>query len=209
LKGRLLLIAFFLPFVCLARFDRPFTNYSLLTGQQYRLGKRPMMSLEFQFDRMCNRCRPLKNYLGISANYAFNNASSELGIKAMWNSTRYFYAITRTTTLIPYLFAQGSYLQKENEYQTHLATDQKGQYAFRPGLGVTTNFFPTRAINIRPHLQWGYDIAIKNTPRFTRPWVLELKIGIGFNPKRLKGRSTFIDMIRNLKDNSQCDCFRN
>lgn len=171
---------------CDAKFGWSFTDYSLLAGQQYRFGQRPLWTFEFQYDRFSTSCLRQRKYFGIGANYSFNNNNSELGLKAMWNPTRLTILASRSTKFYPYLFGQGNYFQKNT--QNSLTTENKpiNGFGFRPGLGLTGNFREDKVLSIRTYLQLGYNIPFDKTQNFKNSLTLEFKLGFGINARRIK-----------------------
>jgi hypothetical protein len=116
LKKAFIILTLILPMTCDAKVGWSFTDYSLLAGQQYRLGQRPLWSFEFQYDKFIRTCIGRTHYHGIGANYSFNNNQSELGIKFMYNPTSLKIIVSRSIKFYPY------YLDKATSFRQNLKT---------------------------------------------------------------------------------------
>lgn len=162
-------------------------DYSLLVGQQYRFGQRPLWSFEIQYDRFSTNCLRQRKYFGIGANYSFNDNYSELGLKAMWNPTRLTVLVNRSTKFYPYLFGQGNFIQSIAQNPLTIENKPINNYSFRPGLGLTGNFREDKILILRTYIQVGYNIPFdNNTQNFKNSLTLEFKLGIGINARQIK-----------------------
>ncbi len=176
-----------LPLTCDAKFGWSFTDYSLLAGQQYRFGQRPLWSFEFQYDRFSTNCLRQRKYFGIGANYSFNDKYNEHGLKAMWNPTRLTVLVSRSTKFYPYLFGQGNFIQTKTQNPLTTENKPRNSYSFRPGLGLTGNFREDKILSLRTYIQVGYNIPFdNNTQNFKNSLTLEFKLGIGINARHIK-----------------------
>ena len=175
-----------LPLTCEARFGWSFTNYSIITGQQYRIGQRPLWGFELQYDRFSSSCLTHKKYFGIATNYSFNDTYNEIGLKFMWNPTRQVILFSRSIKFYPYLFGQGNYVQTKLQEPLTAGIRKMSGYNFRPGLGVTGNIRETKVISIRTYVQLGFNIPIDNALKPKNPLTFEFKVGIGINARQLK-----------------------
>lgn len=179
-------MALIIPLTCDAKFGWSFTDYSLLVGQQYRFGQRPLWAFEFQYDRFSTNCLKQRKYCGIGANYSFNDNYSEIGLKAMWNPTRLAVLASRSTKFYPYLFGQGNFIQTKTQNPLTAENKPINSYSFRPGLGLTGNFREDKVLSIRTYIQLGYNIPLENAQNFKNSLTLEFKLGIGINARRIK-----------------------
>jgi hypothetical protein len=161
---------------CVAKLGLSFTDFSLLTGQQYRNVQRPLWAIEFQFDRFSSNCLRQRKYFGIGAIYSFNTDNKEIGLKAMWNPTNLTFLASRSTKFYPYLFGQ---FNLQNPLTTE--TYPFNNFGLRPGLGLTGRFQVDKILSIRSYLQLGYNTLVDNKQNFKNALTFEFKIGIGFN----------------------------
>lgn len=189
MKKGIIILILILPMTCEAHFGWAFTDYSLLAGQQYTFGQRPLWSIEFQYDKYSRSCISRTHYHGIGLNYNFNNYQSELGIKYMWNPTHLIILVSRSAKFYPYLFAQGGFIQLKRKEQIINENKKIHGYNFRPGVGLTGNFRENKVLSIRIYLQLGYNILIDNSQSFKNPLALEFKLGFGINTRQLKKNS--------------------
>lgn len=170
---------------CEAQFGWSFKDYSLLAGQQYRLGQRALWAFEFQYDRYGRSCIEQKKYCGIGVNYSFNKSYKELGLKVMWNPTRLTILASRSTKFYPYLVGQVNYIQTNAHNSFEVENKFQTSFGFRPGLGITGNFRENKVLSIRTYLQLGYNIPFENSQNFSNSLTLELKLGFGINTIQL------------------------
>lgn len=175
-----------LPLTCFGKFGWSFADYSILAGQQYRFGLRPLWNFELQYDKYSKSCIHQSHYFGFGLNYSFNDNQTELGLKGMWNPTRFKIMVSRTVKFYPYLFGQGNFLQTKITDPITTENKQITGYSIRPGLGLSGNIRDNKTLCIRTSLQVGYDIPFDNAQSFKNSLTLEFKVGIGINVRRLK-----------------------
>jgi hypothetical protein len=185
LKKVIIILTLILPLTCDAKFGWSFTDYSLLAGQQYRFGQRPLWSFEFQYDKFSSSCLRHTHYKGIGVSYNFNDNQTEFGLKGMWNPTNWTVLASRSTKFYPYLFGQGNFIQTKTPSTIAGENKQIKSYSFRPGLGLTGNFLENKVLNIRTYLQLGYNIPSSNGQNFKNSLTLEFKLGFGINSRRI------------------------
>lgn len=175
-----------LPLTCLGRSGWSFADYSILAGQQYRFGQRPLWNFELQYDKYSKSCLHQSHYFGFGLNYSFNDIQTEYGLKCMYNPTRYKIMASRTVKFYPYLFGQGNYIQTKSLDPITTENKQINKYGFRSGLGLSGNIREDKVLCIRTSLQVGYNIPLENAQSFKNSLMLEFKVGVGINTKRLK-----------------------
>jgi hypothetical protein len=173
------------PMTCLAKFGWSFSDYSILAGQQYRFGQRPLWNFEFQFDKYSSSCLHQSHYFGIGLNYSFNENQTELGLKGMFNPTHFKIMVSRTIKFYPYLFGQGNFIKTKYLDQITNESKQISNYGFRPGLGLTGNIREDKVLSIRLSLQVGYNISFDNSQSLKNSLTFEFKVGFGINSRRL------------------------
>jgi len=171
---------------CDAKFGWSYTDYSLLAGQQYRIGQRPLWSFEFQYDKFSSSCLRQTHYKGIGVSYSFNDNQTEFGLKGMWNPTRWTVLASRSTKFYPYLFGQGNFIQTKILDPITAENNQIKSYSLRPGLGLTGNFREDKILSIRTYLQIGYNIPFNSSQNFKNSMTIEFKLGFGINTRRIK-----------------------
>lgn len=171
---------------CLGKFGWSFADYSIFAGQQYRFGQRPLWNFELQYDKYRKSCTYQSHYFGIGLNYSFNDNQTEIGVKGMYNPTRFKFLVSRTIKFYPYFFGQGNYIQTKSIDQTSTETKPADSYSFRPGLGLSGNIRDDKVLCIRTSIQVGYNIPFNNAQSFKNSLTLEFKVGIGINARRLK-----------------------
>ena len=175
-----------LPLTCLGKFGWSFADYSILAGQLYRFGQRPLWNFELQYDKYSKSCLHQSHYFGFGLNYSFNDIQTEYGLKGMYNPARYKIMVSRTVKFYPYLFGQGNYIQTKSVDPITTENKQINKYGFRPGLGLSGNIREDKVLCIRTSLQVGYNIPLDNAQSFKNSLTLEFKVGVGINTKRLK-----------------------
>lgn len=176
-----------------AKFGWSFTDYSFLAGQQYRYKIGPLWSFEFQYDRYRSSCLTQKRYLGLGANYSFNGAYNEWGLKCMWNPTRLIIMTSRTIKFYPYIFGQGNYIVSKNYDNNTAETNLVSSYGFRPGLGLTGKIREDHALSIRTYLQVGYNIPFDSDQNFKKSISVEFKVGFALNSRKMKRNKQSIE----------------
>lgn len=175
-----------IPVICLGKVGWTFNDYSILAGQQYRVGLRPLQNHELQYDNYSTSCTRQSHYLGLGLNYSFNDNIKEFGIKAMYNPTRINIKVTRTIKFYPYFFGQGNFIQTKYTDPISAQNKQINKYGLRPGIGLSGNVRDNKVLNIRTSLQVGYNILFDNAESLKKPLTLEIKVGIGINSKKIK-----------------------
>jgi len=181
---------------CLGKFGWSFADYSILAGQQYRFGQRPLWNFELQYDKYSSSCLHQSHYFGIGLNYSFNDNQTEYGLKGMLNPTHFKIMVSRTVKFYPYLFGQGNFIQTNSLDPITNERKQIGSYSFRPGLGLTGNVMEDKVLNIKTSLQVGYNIPFDNTQSVKNSLTLEFKVGIGINSRRLKSNRRIEEEIK-------------
>lgn len=171
---------------CLGKFGWSFADYSILAGQQYRFGQRPLWNFELQYDKYSSSCLHQSHYFGIGLNYSFNDNQTEFGLKGMLNPTHFKIMVSRAVKFYPYLFGQGNFIQTKSFDPITTESKQISNYGFRPGLGLTGNIREDKILSIRTSLQVGYNILLNNGQSLKNSLTLEFKVGVGINLRRLK-----------------------
>jgi hypothetical protein len=161
-------------------------DYSLLAGQQYRFGQRPLGSFEFQYDKYRRSCLRKTHYKGFGVSYNFNDNQFEFGIKGLWNPTHITVMASHSTKFYPYLFGQLNFIQTKSQNSVTNENKHINSYGFRPGIGLTGNFRDYKVLSIRTYLQLGYNISFYNAQNLKNSLTLEFKLGFGINSRRLK-----------------------
>jgi hypothetical protein len=173
-----------LPVICDARRGWAFSDYSILAGPQSRFASQSTWGYDFQYDRFNSTCIRRRNYFGIGVNFALNDHYSEIGLKGMYNPTHYVVQISRNSNLYPYFFLQGNYAKTTVNVQQATEPLTVNGFLYRPGIGISGNFLENRLMSMRTYLQFGMNTQIGTSQNFQSIWVLEFKLGIGFNAKR-------------------------
>ena len=99
-----------LPITFFGRFGWSFSDYSILAGQQRGFVLQPKWNFELQFDKYSKSCTHQSHYCGAGINYSVSDRETEIGLKGMFNPTRFNLMISRTVKIYPYLFGQGNYM---------------------------------------------------------------------------------------------------
>ena len=93
-----------LPITFFGRFGWSFSDYSILAGQQRGFVLQPKWNFELQFDKYSKSCTHQSHYYGAGINYSVSDRETEIGLKGMFNPTRFNLMISRTVKIYPYLF---------------------------------------------------------------------------------------------------------
>lgn len=181
MKKLFLLILIYIPLFSFGSFGYSWNDLSFLFGPQFRVGQKPLISLEIQFDKFSKSCTHFSNYKGASILYNFNNYQNEFGIKAFWNPSRYYLMLSRSMYFQPYLLSQISYSKTKttNTYKTNFHNG----YNLRPGIGFMGNFKIKKMINLKTFAQICHQIPL--SPNNNNFWLFEIKLGLGINTNRL------------------------
>lgn len=155
-------------------------HYSILGGQQLMKNSQPFNSITFMYDYSFISCTSKPKYYGYSVSYNFNKNQSELSIQGFWNLFKKFHHINKTTYLAPNLGCQINSLNtRSNEPKFNQ------NYSIRPSFALTGNIGYNSRIAIRTVVLVGYTIPLNYSNANMNNFVLEFKLGIGFNKKAI------------------------
>ena len=123
-----------LPITFFGRFGWSFSDYSILAGQQRGFVLQPKWNFELQFDKYSKSCTHQSHYYGAGINYSVSDRETEIGLKGMFNPTRFNLMISRTVKIYPYLFGQGNYMLTKPLEPFKIENKTISGFIFRPGL---------------------------------------------------------------------------
>ena len=182
---RRFIIIFFclVPITSQAGWGYHFTNISLLGGTISRNGQPINWSIDLLYDHSHKSCIVPPTYYGFGVTASGAGEQVEVGIKGLWMPRIHPVYFSRHDRLYPCIVGQLNYLFPEIPPTKTDIYASSHSFNFRSGLAVTGHFWVLDRVNFRYLIQAGYTLGVQNT---SPPLTFEFKIGIGFDPARLK-----------------------
>jgi hypothetical protein len=175
----ILLIMIAVPLAGQAHYGWGFTNYSLFYGGGYSPAYGTSHSFELLYDKAFKSCLKRIRYRGLGVHGNKSGDVFELGIKGMISPTLRPLSLSRASRIYHYVFAEGNKLLFASE-----AVDARGNN-FRTGVGFMFNLTERKVLDVKVMMQAGYTFGQGYTGT-RNALMLEMKVGIGFNPYRIK-----------------------
>lgn len=177
----ILLVVAIIPTLSYSRIGYFYKNISFLYGGYFNSQSIFSNSFEFNYENARKSCTTRPLYYGLGVSYSANRELNELGLKAIINPTRIRLNFSRNVLFFPYVFIQANLKDQKKE------ANSVRDFNYRLGIGINGIFYSRRTIQIRTSFQLGYTLS-DLYEYANNGMVLELKIGVGLNLKKIRNR---------------------
>ena len=166
-----------------ARAYSGFANFTCSGGVLMRKNTPLLYGFDFTYDSFSRSCTHFSSYRGGGVVVNSNGTSSELGVRGLFNPTRWYLALNRNIAFFPFLFCQLHWVFDKSKV-THPVDNKLWQrLTVRPGLGFTSHY-STHYPRLRLSAFIGYDVPLATLDHLSIAFVAEIKVGIAFSAFR-------------------------